>query len=399
MKQGFFSSNETSFKKERMASAPSCGNCALKPYRKFDNAETKGRNKKGIIIVIDAMCITNTNHLTVLKYKFKEQGINLLVDCLLIPVTRCDCPMEESAKGASNCRPHVYSILDKQTNIKAIFCIGINPLISILGHKWKKGFDVIDRWRGYNIPLREYGVFVTPMVPLLWLLSDYKAKEICTVIFKQDLRQGLLHMKCPFYNGYDFKEEEECITLLTELQGIALLERMPTITKLIAFDYETNALKPYMKKHKIYCVGIATDINTAYAFTLLDQETKDALAKVLKNRKIRKIAANMKFEELWTRVKLKVKVLGWAIDTVLAAHIENQAELVTGVKFQSAVKLGVFDYSDSITPFLKSEEKGGNGLNKIHRVNKKDLLLYCGYDALVEMRLAFLIKDQMGVDL
>ena len=113
----------------------------------------------------------------------------------------------------------------------------------------------------------------------------------------------------------------------------------------------------------------------------------------------------MKFEESWSRNRLKVSVDRWVWDSMLAAHLLDNRPGVTGLKFQTYVNFGVVDYSSEIDPFLTStDQKGANATNRILELisssgGREKLLKYCGLDSVYEYRLAMiqrkLIENQL----
>lgn len=413
MNNGFFSSQETSFENERVASLPLCGVCSLKK-KKRSKTKPYGQGKRKVAVVTDAFVLNDQGGLRNVLYQcLKGCGLSPVADCLFIPVTNCTCSVEKSTEGTNSCRPFVLKHLEA-FRPKLILCFGINATTSVIGHKWKKGMDTIDKWRGYCIPDHDLNCFVCPVLPISESLCSKKKDRFrgaSKIVMRDDLRNAIKHLGTPFYDGQDFKKTEDCIHVLNEVQGRAYLKKIQKEQcPLIAFDYETNCLKPYGKKARLYCVGIADGPNHAVAFTIKERETKLLFRKVMRNKRIRKIAANMKFEETWTRVKIKTKVLGWIFDTVLAAHIEDQrgggggkgedrSSGTTSVKFQACVRLGIYDYSSKIHPYLQSKGKGGNDLNTIRLAPMKDVLFYCGMDGLIEYRLGILLAKKIGISL
>ena len=63
-------------------------------------------------------------------------------------------------------------------------------------------------------------------------------------------------------------------------------------------------------------------------------------------------------------LRLRQPVRGWYWDSMIAAHILNNQAGVSGLKFQTYVHFGVIDYSSEISPYLKSDDKSANGINK-----------------------------------
>lgn len=153
---------------------------------------------------------------------------------------------------------------------------------------------------------------------------------------------------------------------------------------LLAFDYETTGLKPYKKGHEIICCGVCSDKKESYVFEFTPKLTK-WWKQILKDRKIKKTAHNIKFEHQWSRNILGVEVRRWVIDSMVSSHILDNRKGIVGLKFQAYVNFGQGDYSSHLDKFLGSEEKG---FNKIKDAPREELLHYCGMDSLLQFRLA-----------
>ncbi len=184
--------------------------------------------------------------------------------------------------------------------------------------------------------------------------------------------------------------------IISVLRNI-LQERPP----LLAFDYETTGLKPDRPGHKLYCVSVCWRKDVAYSFPLLDADKKllRLFKRIMQAPDIGKTAHNMKFEDRWTRAILGVDVQGWAFDTMLAAHVLDNRSASTGLKFNVAARLGVWDYDSHIKSYLKGHgNHGANNFNDIHKIPMQDLLQYCGMDSLVQYRLAIDMMEEIGIE-
>jgi DNA polymerase-1 len=105
------------------------------------------------------------------------------------------------------------------------------------------------------------------------------------------------------------------------------------------------------------------------------------------NKNIKKIAHNLKFEDLWLSFFLKMEIKNWWFDTIIAAHIIDNRSGITGLKDQTYFNFGIAGYDDDIAPFLKSKNKGGNEINRIKEADMNQVLLYNGLDSLYTYRL------------
>ncbi len=108
---------------------------------------------------------------------------------------------------------------------------------------------------------------------------------------------------------------------------------------LAAFDYETTGLKPHARGHRIKCASVAFSPDVVYAFMMPGKKKdREPLIRFLRNRHIKKIASNIKFEEQWSNVRLGTEVKGWHWDTMLNAHVfDNRPGHITSIKFQAYV--------------------------------------------------------------
>ena len=82
---------------------------------------------------------------------------------------------------------------------------------------------------------------------------------------------------------------------------------------------------------------------------------------------------------------------------MLAAHILDNRQSVSGLKFQSYVRLGQTQYDAAVKPFLSSE--GTNTANRIKQVDLRTLLRYNACDALLEFKVTEIQMQEMGVSL
>lgn len=159
---------------------------------------------------------------------------------------------------------------------------------------------------------------------------------------------------------------------------------------LIAFDYETNMLKPDSDRAEVVCCALSNGKWTmAYPMHgSAVQATREFLRSPLP-----KIASNMKFEERWSRAFFKTSVRNWHWDTMVAAHTLDNRRGISGLKFQSFARLGQESYDDAIKPYLESS--GPNVPNRIRRVDLGDLLQYNGMDASLTWHVAKKQREEM----
>jgi DNA polymerase len=392
--KGFFKKEDTEAEVKR-ANVRGCGACKL--YKKCNSPKMKpsGEGKKKILIVAEAPGKKEDNEGVQLigqagrklQKMLRSLGCDLHEDCWKTNAVNCRPPKNRTPSDAeiSYCRPAVLKAMKKKPSL--VLLLGTSAVKSYLGHRWKKDLDGIAKWRGWTIPDREYGCWVCPTYHPSFLLYE-KTPPSAEVLMMQDLKRALGKLK---EDVPVFKDEREMVEILHPGRAVKFLNWLERNPRPTAFDYETTGLKPHREGHRIVCASIAWARDKAVAFSLEDERVRKAFVRYLKNAKIFKIASNIKFEEVWSRVILGTKVRGWKWCTMNAAHVLDNRRGITSVKFQAAVRYGLLDYDSEISPFLKAtpeeEEKyGANGFNTIDQADPEKLLLYCGIDSLLEFR-------------
>lgn len=385
---------------ERMSRIALCGKCRLNKGCVSPNMEPTGEGKKGILFVAEApgkqedkrgeQLIGRAGK--TLKRILKKIGIDLDIDCRKINAINCRPPKNRNptAIEIQCCRPNVWKEII-QFKPKVIILLGKFSVESVIGNFWKKDLGGITKWRGWTVPDQKLNAWICPTYHPSYL--NYEKNPALEKIFTSDIENAIKMLNYPFPN---FKDESKKIKIIKDTDKI--IKELQTILKnkpsLMAYDYETTGLKPHAKGHEIVCCSISTSRDSATAFPMRSNKVKATFRNILANPAIKKIAANMKFEESWSRVKLKQKCKGWIWDTMIASHVLDNRRLITSLKFQAYIRYGMADYDSHISPFLESDDEkdGANSFNEIHKADLDDVLLYCGMDSMFERRLA---QDQM----
>ncbi|KKM02768.1 hypothetical protein LCGC14_1781130 [marine sediment metagenome] len=329
-----------------------------------------------------------------LQREFKRAGIDLFRDCVSYNSINC---RPTSSRGYNReptnheilmCRNHVLRAIYKYKP-RIIFLLGTIAVRSVIGARWTKNLGGISKWRGWTIPDRELGAWLCPTFhPSYLIRMDSKAAD---TVFRADIRRALKLGTVP-----KFQKEEDQVTIVEETQDLIDLLIGQRIQR-VAWDVETTGLKPYdIANHKIVAVAFCGSEDRAYVTPYPDMRK---LKRVLADRRIRKIAQNMKFEATWTHM-FGYDVRGQEWDTMLASHVHDNRSGVTGLKFQAYVRFGLVGYDDEIEPYLKGKNpKDSNSVNRIEeamRTKRKQVLTYCGIDALVTYRLAMQQMEELG---
>jgi DNA polymerase-1 len=272
------------------------------------------------------------------------------------------------------CRPRLFKNIEK-LKPKKIILFGKAAVSSLMEDRIK--IDSIGKWTGRAIPDQKFNAWIFPTYHPSYLYRD-RTNVVLEKILRSDIENAIKWDKKfvkedPYKDIKILKSSDDIITYLSKI----LEQKLP-----ISLDYETTGLKPHAEGHEIYCASITSDEIKTISFPLIDNKKFHFLMrKILTDRKIKKIAQNCKFEASWTRFILGYEVKGWLWDTMIAAHILDNREASTGLKFQIYVNYGIVGYDDKIKPFLKSHSKNGNAFNRIKKAPINDVLLYCGVDS------------------
>ena len=420
--QGFFTKKQTQSKTRPNGKVLSCSACGLHRNCESPRMTEYGGFKKGILNIGEAPTeVDDVKGLPfqgkqgrLLERTYKKLGVDLFEDCLNVYACHCLPTDDGKVRNAKPneiecCRKNTLQIIEKY-HPKVVVLFGHAAIYSVIGNHWKKDlvgsakskYGSVFKWRGFTIPDQEYKTWICP----IFSPSHVEQMEggVEETIWKQDLRQAveMLNVNFPVHVEPTIEiieDLEELNNIVFETKQFGQIKANVPSNKTIAFDYETTGKKPHAQGHKIICASVADSENHVYAFMLPEERSKrKPFVKILADPMVRKIAHNMKFEETWSKVKLRQSVAGWETDTMQMAHILDNRRGVSGLKFQTYVNFGIADYSSEIEPWLMSvDPKDGNSLNRIEELltkagGKGKLLKYCALDSIYEYRLSKLQK-------
>jgi len=312
-----------------------------------------------------------------LRYELKQFGIDINRDCWKTNAVRCH-PEENktpNSKTIAFCRPALFREI-RQLQPENILLFGSVSTESVLHHLWGSGRSIdLTSWLGWIIPCQELNAWISVHYHPSYL--ERQSDPLLDRLFRKDLEAVLKKKGRPWKQVPNFADTVERL-----YKSSSVIKALRDMKGEVAFDYETNCLKPEYHGGQIISCAISNGDRT-YAFPLMG-EMMDAMSAFLKGE-VKKIGANIKFEDRWTRWVFKHPVRNWSWDTMLAAHVLNNNQGVSGLKFQAFVQFGQASYDRHIEPWLKV---GQGYLNRIGEIPIKDLLLYNGIDAKLTFELA-----------
>jgi DNA polymerase len=282
-----------------------------------------------------------------------------------------------------SCRPNLIATV-QELKPKVIILLGMSAVKSLIGREWGDSLDVLTKWVGWTIPVHRYGAWVCPTFHPSYVLRMNEDPTLVMQV-KQHLRAAY-RMQTKELPDTELKTLEKKVEIIRSAREARLrLRDLSQKAGRLAFDYETTGLKPDSPVHRIVSCSFCLEGKDTFA-CMIDDSTRPLLSRVLQNPDLLKIASNMKFEERWTMAKLGHPVAGWWWDTMLAAHVLDNRQGITSIKFLSFINFGIGDYNSKVKHLLRSETS--NGVNRIDEIPADDLLLYNGLDSLLEYKMA-----------
>lgn len=305
-------------------------------------------------------------------------------DLLITNALICRPPknkMPKKGKEIGWCRPNLIRVINEM-HPRVIITLGRSALQSVVQpNDWKPALKEFQRWTGHQIPLEKHWVCPTWHPSFILRMENPVARSQHERLFFEHLEAALAIKRAPDKLP-DFRDKIERIYDETEI--VKAIRWFDETGGYVAFDYETNCLKPEYPKARIFSAAMSNGQRTiAYPWF---GRAVGATSIFLRSQRTRKIASNMKFEERWTIKHLGHPVTNWDTDTVIAAHVLDNRPDIASLKFQAFVQLGVPTYNDHIEPYLQSAD--GSHYNRIAEVELGELLLYNGMDAVLEWFLA-----------
>lgn len=347
-----------------------------------------------------------------LRKRLHKRGFDLDEDFWKTNALICRPPKNREPSRAELvcCHPNMEKAI-KDLKPKFIWLFGGSAIESFYMNKFSHLAP--SRWRGLCIPDFDTGAWVIPMYHPSYAYRN-KDNSLITSQFERDLDFAI---ECVKTKGsiYDLDRPDlDKVKVLTDSDDVCdllddLIKNPPEI---LFFDYETTGLKPYKEGHRIVTVSYTTDRDEySYSFPLqhpthwLPSE-RDAIERRWKKvllLRCKKVAHNLKFEDVWSRVLLKTSPACWHWCTMLTAHILDNRKKYTGLKFQAFIRWGVPNYDKEIKPFLENVDE--RGFNRILEFPLNKTLLYGGIDSLLHKKLYYeQIKEvdphlEKGIDL
>lgn len=390
---GFYSVSELPII-ETQSLIPKCGACGLYKSCKSPKMVPRGKGKKNILIVGDAPNVNDdkagrpfaSDSGDRLRKVLAKCNIDMERDCIVTNSLICR-PQNKIDQEIGYCRPNLLKTI-ASVEPETIILLGEAAVASLIGHLWREDVGSIATWIGWQIPSQTLNAWICPTWHPSYL--GYANNPVVEMYWQRHIREALSLEGAPWKTVPDYTKQVELI--YDDAAAVSWIERFMKSKRSVAFDYETDRLKPDNPESEIICCSLSDGVSTM-SFPWRGKAVK-AMKAFLKSD-VPKIASNMKFEDRWTRAILGISVRNWDTDTMLLAHTLDNRHMITSIKFQSFVRLGMHAYDDPVRKYLGAKDKGANTPNRIKECPLQDLLLYNALDSLLEWKVAKLQRKEL----
>lgn len=390
MPKGFFA--ESLLMSDRPSGLlPKCGACGLFRGCQSPKMPPSGKGKRRVLIVGEAPG-RNEDEQGIqfigaagerLEDEINRLGYNMREDCTITNALICRPPnnkIPDPQRMPEYCRPNLLKTI-AEVKPHTIILLGGVAVRSLIGHQWRENPGALGRWAGFNIPDQKLNTWICPTYHPSYL--EREKNDVLDFYFREHLAQAFNNEGRPWDPVPDW---EKLIEPMDADRAAAVLREMEKEGGEIAIDIEGNCLKPETRNAQIVCCSVCHNGQRTISYPWIG-DVIQATRELIDSDRIGCIAANMKHEDRWFFHFLGVRPRRWIFDTMLAGHvIDNREGGICSLKFQAYVELGLPSYDDHIRPFLKSI--GDSKLNRIEGVDIFQLLKYCGFDTLLEFKLA-----------
>ena len=379
---------------------PRCGLCGLHKRCNTPKMPITGDGKLGILIVAEAPGAEEDERGVqlvgaagqVLRGTLSRLGVDLDRDCWKTNAIICR-PKDNrtpSNDEVDYCRPNLAAAI-RDLQPRVIVPLGGVAVRSVLGPLFREDTGPIGKWVGWQIPCQRHNAWIIPNYHPSYVLHTKDSREgpVVRLWFDRHIESAVRAEGRPWSTVPDWAND---VRVLYDPEAVAQqLDAWVADGGAVAFDYETDRLKPDSGDASVVCCAVCWRGKVTIAYPWVGQAVRATQRLLAASNP--KIGANNKFEERWTRRALGVEVNNWAWDGMLSAHHLDCRDGITSVKFQAFVRLGMEPWDEHVKPYLRAER--GNDQNRIRQLDLRSLLVYCGLDAFCEFKVAEAQRREM----
>lgn len=388
MAKGFFAGSRLA-RSAPLPSLPRCGTCGLSTRCSSPKLTRAGEGRRVLFVgppptkAEDRAAAWRPNP-AVKRYLDEDAGYTGAIICH---------PKKGGGQYVPHCRPTIENYM-RDLQPEVVVPMGSEAVAAVLGGDvWGAPVGPVSRWAGMQIPSQKLNAWVCPTWDPAVVGDDFDPVPMQQ--FRDHVEAAVAKPGRPWATVPTWADEV-AIELDSGKAAVWLREVVRRGGRgAVAWDYETNMLKPDGPEADIVSCAVTwgrrrPERTMAFPWR---GEAVQAMGELLRSP-IPKIASNLKFEDRWTRKAFGHRVRGWAWDTMVAAHVLDNRQAITSVKFQAFARLGVPVWNKGVEPFFHS--RPGEAVNRISEVDVRDLLLYNGLDAFLEWGVAAHQMTEMG---
>lgn len=374
-----------------------CVKCGLYADCKSPYMKPTGDGKKGILVVAEAPGKTEDTLNTqligdagiYLREQFKSVGIDLDVDCWKTNTVICRPKNNKTPTDTQIKLCHknlVKTIEEKKPRI--IVLLGAVAIEGMIGKYLHTTSPV--SLSGRKIPFE--GAWILPTFHPSYIIRN-KFDENLKSYFKYSLSLIADEIKNP--TKLPIVDYISKVRVSTDPDEIIkwldnILNHPLNITT--AFDIETSGLNVYQKGHKIYCMSISDGFES-FSFPIEYNKYSDddyhdivdRVAEYMEREDLKKVAHRIQFDSIWCKEYFNCEPKGIHWCTKVGEHVCDNREGITGLKHIAFVRWGIKSYDDLAEKYTKSSK--GSNFNKMDDMPINEMLLYCGIDSYLTMKL------------
>ena len=378
-------------------------NCPACGLHRNSRLQLFGQGKKKILLLFDKQeSIQQVSHSYGVgdKYDFVKDvlnGYNIYPDedCWITSAIQCFGNTVD-LKHAECCKPALIKTINM---LKPELIIAFGEYLPKVILKPLMGNVSVEQVHGFIHNSRDLNCNIMFTYAPHSKVGGKRADGVDDLIIKRDIHNAVKALETP---RKTWSNEAGCVHTLNNESAVQWLENAinDKTPRFMAFDYETNCLRPFNRDSKVLCVSIADGVDNVVSF-MLNATTIPPFQKWLRTDHIIKIAHNSAFERQWSMVKLGVDPHRLIIDTMLMAHaLDNRDVGWLSIKFLAPLLTGCNLWNSQVDNYIQPQKQdkelhGSYALNKMEEVPQRQLLLYCGIDSLVEYRVGIILNKML----
>lgn len=378
---------------------PKCGACGL--HKQCNSPKMKPHGKESRVLIVGEKPSESDDLAgkafsgksgSLLRDTLRKIGLDPDNDCVYTNAIICH-PKKKIDESATvgYCRPNLITTI-KELEPEVIILLGYSAVQSLIQWVWKEDWGEFNQWIGWQIPCQKINTWICPTWHPAFVEQEVK-NPVVKLLWEKHLTKAFSLEGKPYKTVPNY--EESCQVTFDIGEACSTIRRLIKAGKPAAFDLETDRVKPDSDDASIVCCSLS-DGTTTLSFPWIGKVV-DTMKEFWMSD-VPKIGYNIKFEDRWVARFCGRGAKNWLWDGQIAAHILDNRDRITSLKFQSFVRLGAPEYDSAVKPYLSStsEEKGANSKNKIREIDPKVLMTYNAIDSLLEWQLAKIQMEELN---